>query len=69
MSRYSHLSHRGLMKLTAAQNDLIIEMIQISRFYEVTGQQENANNAWARASEDYTKEIRKIKNEDRGVKE
>lgn len=69
MSRYSHLSHRGLMKLIAAQNDLIIDMLQIIRFYEVTGQQENANNAWARASEDYNKEIRKIKNEDRGVKE
>lgn len=69
MSRYSDLSHRGLMKLVASQNDLIIEMLNISRFRDATGQDENANDAWARASEFYTKEVRKIKNEDRGVKE
>ena len=69
MCRYSSLSHRGLMKLVASQNDLIIEMINIIRFRDATGQDENANNAWARALEDYNKEIRKIKNEDRGVKE
>lgn len=69
MSRYSSLSHRGLMKLVASQNDLIIELLKIIRFDDATGQQENANNAWARALEDYNKEIRKIKNEDRGVKE
>ena len=57
------------MKLVASQNDLIIEMINIIRFRDATGQDENANNAWARALEDYNKEIRKIKNEDRGVKE
>lgn len=69
MSRYSSMSHRGLMKLVASQNELIIEMINIIRFRDATGQDENANNAWARALEDYNKEIRKIKNEDRGVKE
>lgn len=69
MSRYSSLSHRGLMKLIVAQNDLIIEMLKIIRFRDATGQEENANKAWSRAIEDYNKEIRKIKNEDRGVKE
>lgn len=69
MSLYSRMSHRGLMKLACAQNDLIIEMLKIIRFYDARGQQENAINAWVRALEDYGKEIRKIKNEDRGVKE
>ena len=69
MSRYSSLSHRGLMKLVASQNDLIIEMINIIRFKDATSQDGNANNAWSRAIEDYNKEIRKIENEDKGVKE
>ena len=69
MSRYSELSHRGLMKLVCAQNYLIIEMLKVIRFSDATGQDENANNAWARSFEEYFKEIKKIKNEDRGVKE
>lgn len=69
MSKYSHLSHRGLMKLIAAQNDLIIEQIKILRFGEATGQEDNSNNAWQSAYAGYEKQVRMIYNEDKGVKE
>lgn len=69
MSKYSHLSHRGLMKLTAAQNDLIIEQLKIIRFGEATGQEDNSNNAWHNAYAEYEKQVRMIYNEDKGVKE
>lgn len=69
MSRFSSLSHRGLMKLACAQNELIMKMITISRFHESTLQKENADNAWDKAIDEYSEELRKIKNEDKGVKE
>lgn len=69
MSKYSNLSHRGLMKLAAAQNDLIIEQLKIIRFGEATGQEDNSNNAWHTAHAEYEKQVRMIYNEDKGVKE
>ncbi len=69
MSRYSSLSHRGLMKLAAAQNDLIIEQLKIIRFGEATGQDDNSNNAWQSVNAEYEKQVRMIYNEDKGVRE
>lgn len=69
MSRFSNLSHRGLMKLACAQNELIMKMITITRFHESTLQRENADNAWDKAVDEYANELKKIKSEDRGVKE
>lgn len=69
MSRFSNLSHRGLMKLACAQNELIMKMIMITRFRESTLQRGNANNAWDKAVDEYANELKKIKLEDKGVKE
>lgn len=66
--KYSNLSHRGLMKMACAQNDLIINMLTAQRFYESTKQSENANNAWDRAVADFTKAQREIFTEDKTIK-
>lgn len=62
---YKHLSHRGLMKMACAQNNLIIKMITIKRFEDSTGDQ---NESWSKAFRDFDGEVKEIYHDDRNIK-
>ena len=69
--RIEDLSHRGLMKLCCAQNELIIKLLTVQRFKEGTDseQEENERNAWAKAFVNYNNQIKSIYNQDKLIKE
>jgi len=61
----SELSHRGLMKISNAKLDYIIELGKVERFIRKNGETPEVNRYMAQADEKYKKRVNQIYAEDK----